>query len=306
MLTRVDLKAKRILFSAKGLARDLFNVISREEERLFIQLMHSLKNKPDDSHDYCQVLCVYKRSTLKNQIKCLLNQSSLPSQVLIYHNESHIRSKRYLARFKNGPQLIRYTHNSNWNAKYHGRFYACLAISSPWYIVWDDDIEPGSDWNICCLEKAREYAAIITANGRIINKAWLLDFSASNHEIGVGDGDPIGLDTLVDYGGHSWTFSRDQLIDMASIDPPSLDNSEDLHLSAAAYIRSKTNTITYCPRGNSDVPDVLKGRTGGDQYASFITRGESWGLERQSIIKKWITYNGFTPVADRSSSSKLS
>lgn len=274
------------------------------EETLISKLEDLLNSSSTDKADYCQVLCIYKRSTLAEQIECLMQQTSLPSKILIYHNSNHIKHKIYFSSQRWESATIQYTHNENWNAKYHGRFYACLPIKSPWYIVWDDDLIPGNDWNRSCLDKAKKFSAIVTANGRTLNPDWLNNFSIDLHEYGIGNFDSISQDIVVDYGGNTWTFARKNLIDMASIDPPSLSNSEDFHLSAASYIKSNTQTIVHSPLGSDDVPDLLDNLWAGDQYASWITKAGSYEPERRMIIREWLQSYGYTPLAYRQANSQ--
>jgi hypothetical protein len=275
------------------------------EETLVFKLEDLINSSSTKKADYCQVLCIYKRSTLADQVECLMKQTALPSKILIYHNSNHVKNKSYFSSQRWESATIQYTHNENWNAKYHGRFYACLPVKSPWYIVWDDDLIPGKDWNRSCLDKAKRLSAIVTANGRILNPDWLNNFSVDLHEYGIGSFDPISQDTVVDYGGHAWTFARKNLIDMASIEPPSLTNSEDFHLSAASYIKSNTQTIVHSPLGTDDVPDLLNGQWASDQHASWITRADSYQAERRMIIREWLQSYGYTPLAYRQASSQI-
>ena len=62
----------------------------------------------------------------------------------------------------------------------------------------------------------------------------------------------ISSERVVDYGGHTWTMPRKALESMWAYLPSSFDNSEDLHVSASAYLAHKMLTIV--PRQVSSDP----------------------------------------------------
>ena len=301
------LKAK--LISRIGQKIPRIPIVSRLHEYILLsRLIHFVK-VAEKKYEYCQVLNVYKRNTLAMQIKSLLRQSILPTKVIIYHNLSYLRSLWIPCR----QDVVLYTHNPNWNAKYHGRFFNCLLVNLDYYVVWDDDINPGFLWNERTLELVREQGCIATANGRTLVPTRLdeIDFryaqdialpaSYFDYEDHLGDGCSIDSNTIVDYGGHSWTFTRSTLIDMVSIEPPSLENSEDFHVSAAAYIRSGTKTIVLSqdPLFPSTYPDLSFNSLAADAHASHRISPASFLQERANIIQSWVVSHGFLPVAKR-------
>ena len=274
-------------------------------EYVLLNLLARRINRADRSRVYCQVLTLYKRNTLLLQIHALLRQTLLPSKVIIYQNSS-ISRRPWMPR---GQNVILYTHNTNWNAKYHGRFYACLPVESDYYVLWDDDIGPGPLWNERCLNYVQSHDCIVTANGRGLIpdsvRNLVSDYQRYLHtpyELRLGDGLPIASDTVVDYGGHSWAFARSSLIDMASIDPPSLANSEDFHLSAASFVRSGTQTVVLSQdaKDADGYPDLFMNYYSVDAHASHKVATGNFMLERATIILKWIDCYGYIPVAERS------
>lgn len=256
------------------------------------------------SRSYFQVLTVYKRPYLSDQIISLLEQSSPPSTVLIYQNENH-HDLTWIARL--GPRHINITSNLNWNSKFHGRFFAALMSEEDYIIVWDDDINPGREWNAYSLSVSQgTQQSIITANARILRKRQIADRIIYD-EIGIescgtrnnGSANPH---LLIDYGGHSWTFHKQSLLDMASMHPPSLRNSEDAHISYASYIRNGTKTIM--PKQDPDHPKRWPEQANSpkalDAFAShLIHREEKWNQERMESNHHWISVKGYTPVEDR-------
>lgn len=253
---------------------------------------------------YAQVLVVFKRSYLRDQIKALLTQSVLPTTLFIYQNECHVSTVpcNRLARL----QSVRLTQNVSWNSYYHGRFYVALLSLESKVIVWDDDIIPGSHWNEYSIQKSNQYQnAIVTANGRLLQLAHS-DSSECSNELRADDPLFAGCDvsdTLVDYGGHSWTLPRSALNAMASYHPASLANSEDFHISAAAYIKHGTLTIMpaqSCSNRDTCAEDYLYGARAWDRHASYLSKGESsWQTERITVINYWITHHLYKPVALR-------
>lgn len=256
-------------------------------------------------HTYAQVICVYKRSYLSNQLKLVLSQSLLPTTLYIYQNQSYVCAFPPFG--ASSLRNICFTHNRTWNAYYHGRFYVALMSQEPNIIIWDDDIQPGKMWNEYTLSKSKQYSdAIITANGRIIvvdnpQQPSCIDEIMADKPFYSGQSVD---DTTVDYGGHSWTFPRSLLNTMASIEPPSLQNSEDFHISAAAYLNNKTLTIMpaqdptncdYCPE------NYLSGSRAWDCHASYLSKDNSeWRRNRSSIIRAWISDYGYIPLKSRS------
>ncbi|WP_152669489.1 hypothetical protein [Synechococcus sp. GFB01] len=257
-----------------------------------------------DGIKYCQVLTVYKRKNLALQLKCILEQALAPQSLLIYHNQSYVDIRLSRQAIKS-VDVLRYTHNVNWNAKFHGRFYACLPVDAKFYIVWDDDIEPGRYWNQRCLDLMKNRNCIVTANGRIILQDALQSEKLDDmYELGYGDGSfrDLDKDTVVDYGGHSWAFRRKSLIDMASYDPPSLLNSEDFHISAASLLASGTETVVPSQQLSQPdfLPDKSMSRHGVDRHASYNTNTQEYMRERRRIIQSWINDMKYVPLLARS------
>lgn len=255
---------------------------------------------PNKNFSYIQVLNVYKRNYLADQLKCLSSQTLMPSKIVIYQNLSFV--PRLL--FANFFQNIFYTHNVNWNAKYHGRFHSVLTLLEDFYIFWDDDHEPGSDWNRYTLELSARHSAVVTANGRFIDYSddTLPD---SIRQIGVefSRKKDIENNLVVDYGGHTWTFSRKTLEDMWSMFPYNLNNSEDLHVSAAAYLCSGTVTIVPAqllsnPSRLPDKTSLFSFHKSSDNFASHAVSPAAFSLERNSLACWWIR-KGFVPVSRR-------
>ena len=133
---------------------------------------------------------------MSDQLRCLTNQTVLPRKVLIYQNLSYIPRLLLTNLFSN----VMYTNNINWNSRYHGRFSCVLTLPEENYIFWDDDQEPGSDWNRYTLEVSCSFSSIVTANGRYIN--YSDDNISVQFKIGeIARNSDIESHTVVDYGG---------------------------------------------------------------------------------------------------------
>lgn len=174
------------------------------------------------SRFYLQVLTVYRRPYLGDQIIALLEQSSPPSTILIYQNENH-HDLTWMTKLD--LEHVNITSNINWNSKYHGRFFAALMSEEEYIVIWDDDINPGREWNAYSVSVSQAtQRSVVTANARILRKRQITDRIIYN-EIGIescgtrnnGSTNPH---LLIDYGGHSWTFHKQSLLDMASMHPP--------------------------------------------------------------------------------------
>lgn len=226
----------------------------------YLFLLSKSKNN-SSKYKYTIVLNVYKRRYLSDQLECLLKQSSQPSYILIHQNGSFCY--RYLAICINlfaNSNLIKLTHHANWNTKYHGRIMMSVFFETDFVVMWDDDLTPEKGWNELTLKLANDNNCVVTANGRVyfteedlaVHDDVYRLFPRINNEICI-EPESILLDQykdintkpflLIDYGGHSWTFSSKVLEMILSHKPLDLKNSEDLHISAAAYLHSNINTI---------------------------------------------------------------
>ena len=257
------------------------------------------RRQNDSQFSYCQVISCYRRDNLFIQLQALNQQLLTPTSVLIYQNERTVPTW-FIARLN--LRFIPLSPNVNWNAKYHGRFYACLAVFERLYIIWDDDILPGKRWNLRSVYKVLSENCIAVANGRTLRCSGIANLLDDGQvaESSWGDGSIVAVDSVVDYGGHSWAFRRSTLVDMAAIDPPSLRNSEDFHISAAAYIKSGTLTYVLAqdPELRDQFPDCSFNRYSADKFATHTSTG--FHSERAQIISHWIQRLGFVPVMQRS------
>ncbi len=258
-----------------------------------------------DSSGYAQVLNLYKRNSLGMQLFALFKQTRTPSKLLIYQNESYVQIAPLwlVKRLKN----VDITINRNWNAKYHGRFYASLMLEEPYIILWDDDISPGRKWNdLCVMASSSSNGAVVTGNGRLIEVVNSEELSIKQHGIELSQGVRTIPETIVDYGGHSWCFPSMAIPEMAGIRPPTHANSEDFHISAATYISSQRVTLVPAhSASNIDcVPDTSIFRPGSRKYAVDAHASHrlisEFANTRNKIIAKWISDYGYVPVTSRS------
>ena len=276
--------------------------------RLLSYLSKTMSDSENVQEGLCLILSSYRRSYLFDQLKKIALQQLLPEKILIYSNYHPDSLERDILENIDSPYPnIFITLNKNWNAKFHGRFFAGLSIDASYYIVLDDDVLPYERWFELAFNIVRDGNCIITGNGRRI----LPDIFTRSNTIAPGENyeegyepfclDIPGLSELyeVDYGGHSWAFSRSSLNAMSSVSPPSLNNSEDFHLSAAAYMVN--NTRTLMPRLGIDYrkfwPDVCDYTRAADCNASHKLFGH-FTETRFKIISMWVQ-EGYKPLLRR-------
>lgn len=260
--------------------------------------------------DFCLVLSSYRRRYLQEQLERVALQTLTPSKILIYHNYHPDRGEKDRLMEIPPSDRVLVTINNNWNAKYHGRFYACLGVDCEDFLILDDDVLPNKKWFELCINAVNRINCILTANGRLLQSDIIKTRNGAaniNFEIPlelantISDTEPdlVRL-TTVDYGGHSWACKKQSIEAMAFIRPPSLQNSEDLHISAAAYMKHGTTTLMpIIGRNMKDFyPDILTWERQCDSKASHMQQTQNFMSERLFLAEKWID-SGFVCVKDR-------
>ena len=108
----------------------------------------------------------------------------------------------------------------------------------------------------------------------------------------------------VDYGGHSWTFSAKIMPMIYAVQPLNYENSEDLHISASAYIHSNITTmmpINLPEDSNSFTNTFIYRHKGEDVFASHRRRNmrNTFLRERYEHYCFWKDH-GYKPLLQRS------
>jgi hypothetical protein len=205
------------------------------------------------------ILTVWKRGSLKSQLKDIARQTKRVSHVWIVRNENHVKNvEQIVEQFKNTahPEIpIDIVHFSQ-NSKYHGRFHVAYFMSSAEYIsVWDDDVHVGNKWLEYSISESKKHGnALVGANGRII-----LTISPSKYIQKHGQPN--------DFVGHVWTLQRELIRYYIAQTQYTYVTGEDMQLSFAL---KKHGIISWLPihhndgRYAKDIESLI-----GDEHASY-------------------------------------
>jgi hypothetical protein len=217
------------------------------------------------------ILTVWKRKHLEEQIEAILNQTEQPYQIWVYQCGDYININRIKRKFPS-IQFI----NSTVNLKYFGRFSLALHVKSEYVWILDDDVIPSTNW----LEESRKMSesrnAIIASAGRIIT----YQKKSTGSEITdlrrflIGDGSDERFsnfnehDIEADFGCNSWLVKTEWISLFWKIKPFTLENAEDIHLSATCKILNNISTIIPA-QSESTLCGNLKKVYGHDELASW-------------------------------------
>lgn len=217
------------------------------------------------------ILTVWKRDHLEEQINAILDQTEQPYQIWVYQCGDYVNVNKIKQKYS-GIQFV----HSSVNLKYFGRFSLALHVQSDYVWILDDDVIPSSNW----LEEARKMSdlrnAIIASAGRVITyQAGAEGLEITNlRRFLVGDGDDeifynySGDDIVTDFGCNSWLLKTEWISLFWKIKPYTLDNAEDIHLSAACKILRHIPTIVPAQNEHS-LCGNLKKHYGHDELASW-------------------------------------
>lgn len=167
--------------------------------------------------------CFRRPSYLKEQIEAVKNQTIKPKEIWLWVNDHE--TNRELD-FKNYgfDAIVR----SSVNFKYHSRFSLGLLARTNYIALFDDDTIPGINWFKNCkmtVEKLNKNAILGSAGVTLLSLNYM-------HHIRSGWPAPSNNIKKVDLVGHAWFFPKICLHNMWSIPAISLENGEDIQLSA--------------------------------------------------------------------------
>lgn len=249
----------------------------------------------DESTDVTVILTVWKREYLDEQITSLISQSKRPSQVWIYQCGNFVDIDRILQKY---PEIE--TIKSSVNLKYFGRFSLACYAKTKYVWILDDDVMPSAAWIERCLAKCAAENAIISCAGRRIPARF--DLPACETDVNAyffGDVAPdiahafCKEDTAVDYGCGGWFLKAEWLKDFWSIPPFTLENAEDIHLSATCLLKSGVTTIVPI-----QLDELQSGNTrveyGRDGFSSWKTPG--FEQIRNDVIEYLFTNLNWKPM----------
>jgi GT2 family glycosyltransferase len=247
------------------------------------------------------IITVWKRNYLDQQLQSLVEQTLPPACIWIIQNEHHIDIQPVVDKYSAVFPRISVIH-AGFNLKFFGRFSLCNLVETDYVLIIDDDVIPARNWLRTCLNKCREYNAVISCTGRIIKprsfrpEAWQGD---ERRIYFLGDNqsdDPYNFlpeDTQVDYGCNSYFFRAEWIRHFWSVWPATFLSGEDIHLSASLMITRSIPTI---------VPQQLSAETTGNRH-KFYSQDEvsSWRSAdfldiRQSVFEFFIREKQWQPL----------
>jgi hypothetical protein len=256
--------------------------------------------------DITVIITIWKRNYLEEQLESLLQQTLLPVNVFVLQNERHQDVEEIISRYKQhftNLALVRSDHNF----KYFFRFSIAALSETTYTFLIDDDVIPGKKWLETCVEKCKQYNAVIACSGRVIPAADYRMEDWEKFDEAVLPGYFIGnyntdqtitynfceKDTMVDYGCNSYFFKTAWIRHFWSVWPCTYASGEDIHLSASLKIAAGINT--YVPAQlNEETSGNLRKAYGTDAVASWVQPG--FVSIRESIFRHLIDEKSWTPI----------
>lgn len=249
---------------------------------------------------------VWKRNHLAEQMAALLNQTARPAAIWVCQYGNHVDLGPALAEWRERAAAldvdVKFIH-SEANFKYFGPLTLPLFCETDYVFMLDDDVVVGPRWLENCRAACQRYNAIIGAAGRILSREhYRPDLTRDDHlQWLVGDAKVIytrhtycPVDMEVDYLVNS-KFFRAEWAKLAWAMPPiTLDNGNDIHLSAACKVQAGVRTFVIRQTSRDDTGN-LRPQLGWDRNATFLYRPH-FNEERLRIIHGWINERGWRPV----------
>lgn len=261
-------------------------------------MVQQLTKNGENNADLTVILTIWRRNNLEEQIEALLNQEILPTHIWIYQYESYVNVNDCLKKY---PFVDIF--NSTVNLKYFGRHSLAIHVKTKYTWILDDDIIPSSTWIKTCLRICDTNNAVVCRSGRIIPpndfypgvikdqhylKKYFIGEDKSEKGFSI-----CTKNTIVDYGCSSFFFKTEWERHFWSIWPSTLQNGEDMHLSATCKIREGIPTIV--PKQTStENSGNLKPAYSFDEYASWKKPG--FNEERADVVRYLIKEKGWKPL----------
>lgn len=224
------------------------------------------------------ILNVYKRPySLESQIEAILNQSVtvLPENIHVWYNPAEGVEQPN----PKDPRIK--TYRSSWNTKFFGRFTIPLMCKTPYIAMFDDDVIPGNDWLVNCVNHIEKRDGILGGSGiQVHEKAYRPNTVVGWN--GVKSKEPIDVDLV----GHAWFFKQEHAKFMWEEEPPSWDNGEDMFFS---YVAQKHGIPTYVPPHDPDNVELWSNnpakdnKWGYDKNAHSLTHNNHISLRNQIV-----------------------
>ena len=173
----------------------------------------------------------------------------------------------------------------SWNSKFHTRFFIALGIACDYVAVFDCDTIPGSEWLQNCWDH-RDLGILGGAGVRVLGPQY------HPNKIYGWCGVKSDVPERVDLVGHAWFMSKDHLRVLATEEPMTYDNGEDIQLG---FLAEKNGIRHWVPPHTKDnqrrwacLPQYGKlGTTGAATWRRNKRRGETHHQVRDKLVAKY-------------------
>ena len=250
---------------------------------------------------------VWQRNHVVEQITALLNQTVRPQAVWVCQHGTHVDLGPALSECRDLAAVahvdVKFIH-SEVNFKYFGPLMLPMFCETAYVFMLDDDVVIGPQWLDHCREACQRYNSIIGSAGRILRRdKYRPDLLRDDNQLQrlVGDGAVIytrhtfcPADIEFDYLVNSKFFRTDWVQHAWAATPFTLDNGNDIHLSAACKVRAGVRTYVIRQTSRDDTGN-LKPQYGWDRSATFLSRPQ-FSEERMRIMHRWIGERIWRPV----------
>lgn len=248
------------------------------------------------------VITLWKRNYLEEQLESLLTQTHPPEQIVLLQNEAGAMDIGPVVDTfrKRHPGII--CIKSDVNLKYFVRFTIGSLLQTEYLLFIDDDIIPGRRWLELCVEKSRQYNAVIAPSGRLIPKdsfrpeKMFIFRRTEKYMIGDASYTEENLaprDTHVDYGCNSYFIRSEWIRHFWAVWPHTLQSGEDIHLSASLMIGGAIPTVVP-QQTSAETSGNLRRTYGGDVHASW--RHKDFISTREQVFRYLILEKNWRPI----------
>jgi hypothetical protein len=211
-----------------------------------------------EDKDICVVLTQYKRNHLEEQLEQIKKQTVQPKYLIVFQNGNHVS----IEHLKDTYDFIHV--RSDFNTKYFGRFSYCTNIPADIFLVFDDDMVPGTK----CIENY--VTQCISRNGIMGGNGRYGFYNSNKHTL-----KSTRLDTglrpcvLVDFVGHLWCFKKEWLYYMFAVQPATQDTGEDMHLCFSAKLLGNIPSYICKHTTKEECSDIRWNTYACDEFSSY-------------------------------------
>lgn len=252
--------------------------------------------------DIAAIISLWRRNYLEEQLDSLLAQTLPPRRIVLVQNEAAMLDVEPVVRRFADRSVDITCVKSDVNFKYFLRFAIGSLVQNEYLFFVDDDIIPGRHWLELCVEKSRQYNAIISPTGRIIPKDTFRPEKMFIYrrperyvagDVTEEEENSSAEDRRVDYGCNSYFIRSEWIRHFWSIWPQTLMSGEDIHLSASLMLGDAIPTVVP-QQTTHDTSGNLRRHYGGDEHASW--RQKDFISTREMIFRYLILEKNWRPI----------